>query len=280
MNSKSEVLEEYLRYFLSRLLPPGSLLMLLAASLTVGFSLAVILAAARSASARSAEYRLLNPALKGSYFHETVRNFSEQYYELVFSSTSILLFVGVYFVLVRSDMDSFSLGIENTQTWSTYNGLLLLGFIFASMLLNSIVDRLIIPLSHLKKGERPSLRLASMLYMLIVFAYIKFIYQDNNYDMIILYFLTLVISRFVYFDATLESFREAVGNLSGTLPALALTLASTAVMAAAGFRSGYMVTRYSVVLNLALGHIGLLIVIFIVHRTGLLENISHRMKTP
>ncbi len=132
---------------------------------------------------------------------------TEEYDELVFSAASVLFFTGLYFLI---DWNYFHLSSGGVAFWKKYNDFLLLGFLIVSMLLNNVLDRLFVPLRRLEDETRSSLRMAGMLYMMVVFAYIKFIYEDNNYDTIILYFLTMIIGRFVYFDASLADFRKAM----------------------------------------------------------------------
>lgn len=213
-----------------------------------------------------------NPAGNSSYTETELTNFrsawthsefmslTERFYELVFSATSILLFVGIYF-----QIDYFGIGDAYRSVWETYNGLILLLFILISVMLNSFVDNIIIPLDHVRPGERATMRLAGMVYMIVVFAYIKFFYEDSNYDSIILYFLTLVIGRFVYFDASLESFSQAMKDVFTNIPLLLLALLSTGLVALVGFRSGYLLTQNGVVLNLFIGQLYLLAVIFVIH---------------
>ncbi len=184
---------------------------------------------------------------------------TEQYYEMIFSSTTILLFVGIYFLI-----DFLGYGDRN-PIWQNYSDFILLGFILASVVLNSFLDNILIPLKNMETGARSTMRLIGMLYMLIVFAYIKFIYEDDNYDRIIMYFITLVIGRFVYFDASAEGFTKAIKDAGRGLPLLGLALACSAVIAYVGFSSGYLLRSNGVVFSLFIGHLYLLAVIFIFH---------------
>ena len=195
----------------------------------------------------------------------------ERFYELIFSSTFILLFAGVYFTI-----DYFGVGGAAREFWDKYNGIILLVFILTSVILTSVLDNRIIPLNIMKPGERESMRLIGMLYMLIIFAYIKFIYEDDNYDAVIMYFLTLVIGRFVYFDASLLSFRTAVTEAAENLPLLILALLCTGVLALCGFRSGYLLTANGVVMNLFFAQLFLLVVIFLLHRFGPFQSMERR----
>ncbi len=191
---------------------------------------------------------------------------TEQFYELIFSATMILLFVGTYFLI-----DFLGYGDQN-PLWIEYSDFILLGFILGSVIMNSVLDNFLIPLKNMKPGARSTMRLLGMLYMLIVFAYIKFIYQNDNYDNIIFYFLTLVIGRFVYFDASVEGFASAISDAIRALPLLVLALACSGVIAYVGFSSGYLLIANGVVFNLFVGHLYLLLVIFVVHWISLFVN--------
>ncbi len=192
----------------------------------------------------------------------------EKYYELVFSATSMLFFVGIYFLI---DFNYFGLGWNEFEFWNKYSDYILLAMIVISVALISLMDRLIIPLRRLKKGEKASLRMAAMVYMTVIFFYIKFIYLDNNYDSIIAYFITLIIGRFVYFDATLEDFGSAMKDLAGTLPILGLVLLSTGLLALYGFRTGYLLRANGVVVSLFIAHLFMIIEIFVIARTGVVQ---------
>ncbi len=243
------------------------LLMLLTAAGVIALCLLIL----RSAIQRMAgKYP---PDVRNQFIREEGDSLVERFFELIFSATSILLFVGVYFLI-----DFLGIGAQH-GFWQRYNSFILLGFILTSVLLNSLIDNLIIPLTSMKSGERASMRLIGMLYMLIVFAYIKFIYNDNNYDSIILYFLTLVIGRFVYFDASVESFHIAMRDALGNLPLLVLALLCTSAIAFAGFSTGYLLRSNGVVLNLFLGHLFLLLIIFIVHHTRRILKNAKRKRT-
>jgi len=193
---------------------------------------------------------------------------TEKYYELVFSATSMLFFVGIYFLI---DFNYFGFGWNELAFWEKYSDYILLAMIVISVALISLMDRLIIPLRRLKKGEKASLRMAAMVYMTVIFFYIKFIYLDNNYDSIIAYFITLIIGRFVYFDATLEDFGSAMKDLVRTLPILGLVLLSTGLLALFGFRTGYLLRANGVVVSLFIAHLFMILEIFVIARTGVVR---------
>ncbi|MDO4616248.1 MAG: hypothetical protein Q4B03_02165 [Lachnospiraceae bacterium] len=201
------------------------------------------------------------------------RSMTEQFYELIFSATTILLFVGTYFLI-----DFLGYGDQN-PLWVQYSDFILLGFIFGSVILTSVLDKFLIPLRKIKTGTRSTMRLLGMLYMLIIFAYIKFIYQNDNYDHIIMYFLTLVIGRFVYFDASVDGFTKAISDAIRSIPLLALALGCSAAIAYVGFSSGYLLISNGVVFSLFVGHLFLLLVIFVLHWITLFVNFIEKARS-
>ena len=146
--------------------------------------------------------------------------------------------------------------------WSKYGSLLLLGMILLSVLLNSFLDQVIIPLSYIEPRERAAIRLIGMFYMIIIFVYIKFIYEDDNYDTIIMYFLGLIIGRFIYFDATLDGFVSAVSDAAASLPLMLLALGCTGAMAWYGFGIKYLLRSNGVVMSLMIAQLFMTVVIF------------------
>ena len=110
--------------------------------------------------------------------------------------------------------------------------------------------------------------------MLIIFAYIKFIYLDDNYDAILIYFITMVIGRFVYFDASFRDFCQSMKELIDQLPILLLVLLSTALLALYGFKSGYLLASNGVVVSMFLAHFFVIFEIFLITRIRLPQKIA------
>lgn len=176
----------------------------------------------------------------------------EKYYEMIISSTSMLFFIGVFFLIEHR---YFNVGEEFYEVWNKYNDFLLLLALFIAVFLINFVDTFIVPLKLLYREEKATLRMMAMIYMLFIFAYIKFIYQNDNYDEIIVYFLIMVIGRFVYFDASFTDFLKSMKNLFLETPTLLLSLATTAIMAWYGFSTEYLLKSNGVVLSLWIAQI-------------------------
>ena len=114
----------------------------------------------------------------------------ESFYELVFSGTSILLFLSLYYI-IDERLPQISM------YWEKYQDVVLLVFIVLSVFLTSWLDVVLVKLTHLEPEQKASVRLISVFYIVLILLYIRFIYEDTNYDGLILYFLTLTVGRFL-----------------------------------------------------------------------------------
>ena len=199
---------------------------------------------------------------------DAAMSYAERFSELIFSSTAVLGFVSVYSLINLFETDPAAL-----EVWNKWKDFLLLLFLALAVGLNSFFDHVIVPLRHLTTRERSGIRMIGMLYMLVIFAYIKFIYNDDNYDRIILYFLTLVIGRFVYFDVSISDAAGAVKDAASNIPYLLLALGCTGVLAWYGFGTGYLLKSNSVVMSLFIAHLFMVTVIFILMRTRIVARI-------
>lgn len=207
-------------------------------------------------------------------FVEHYNRLIEEYYEAMFSSSLILLLIGIYFLI---SYQYFALPESYYMFWQKYEDYILLVFIVISIVLNNLIDQLFVPLKKLNRETRGIIRMASMLYMLIVFLFIKFIYQDNNYDIIIGYFITLVIGRFVYFDASIHEFLHSAKKMKEIWPAFCLVLSSSALLALVGFSTGYLLKSNGVVLSLFIAHFFCILEIFLLSKIQLFEKIAKKI---
>ena len=83
------------------------------------------------------------------------------------------------------------------------------------------------------------MRLISVFYIVLILLYIRFIYEDTNYDGLILYFLTLTVGRFLYFDFTVKSFLETMRGVLENLPLLVIMSAYSGFVCWYGFHVGF-----------------------------------------
>lgn len=185
---------------------------------------------------------------------------SERFYELIFSGGSIIGFMAVYFYL-----DFFNHSGTFFEFWDKYSDYLLLVFMIISIVFNSFLDHVLIRLKRIHRDEMASIRLIGMLYMILIFGYIKFIYEDNNYDMFIAYFLTLMIGRFVYFDASFKDFLNCVKLAAANIPIMIMGLAYLGIMCFYGYSTGYLLKHNGVITNIFFVHLFIIVAIFFLH---------------
>ena len=154
----------------------------------------------------------------------------ESFYELVFSGTSILLFLSLYYI-IDERLPQISM------YWEKYQDVVLLVFIVLSVFLTSWLDVVLVKLTHLDPEQKASVRLISVFYIVLILLYIRFIYEDTNYDGLILYFLTLTVGRFLYFDFTVKSFLETMRGVLENLPLLVIMSAYSGFVCWYGFHA-------------------------------------------
>ncbi len=188
--------------------------------------------------------------------------FIESFYEMAFASTSILLLLSLYYIIG----DRINLHTVN-KVWNQYKDWVLIGFLLISMLVDRIFDRVLVPLRYISAQKRGSVRLMASIYVMLILMYIRFIYEDYNYENLILYFVMLVIGRLVYFDVTWEGFRNDCLGLLRNLPVLLLMSAYSAVVVWYGFTSGFLMKANGVIVSTLIAHLFMDICIFLFDRS-------------
>ena len=188
--------------------------------------------------------------------------FIESFYEMAFASTSILLLLSLYYIIGdRINLHTVS------KVWNQYKDWVLIGFLLVSMLVDSIFDRVLVPLCYISAQKRGSVRLMASIYVMLILMYIRFIYEDYNYENLILYFVMLVIGRLVYFDVTWEGFRNDCLGLFRNLPVLLLMSAYSAVVVWYGFTSGFLMKANGVIVSTLIAPLFMDICIFLFNRS-------------
>lgn len=188
--------------------------------------------------------------------------FIESFYEMAFASTSILLLLSLYYIIGdRINLHTVS------KVWNQYKDWVLIGFLLVSMLVDRIFDRVLVPLHYISSQKRGSVRLMASIYVMLILMYIRFIYEDYNYENLILYFVMLVIGRLVYFDVTWEGFRNDCLGLFRNLPVLLLMSAYSAAVVWYGFTSGFLMKANGVIVSTLIAHLFMDICIFLFERS-------------
>ena len=95
-----------------------------------------------------------------------------------------------------------------------------------------------------------------------------------------MYFLGLMIGRFIYFDVSFresaQTFLEAMKNF----PLLILGIAYAGFMAYTGFTSDYLLVGNGVLVSTFIAHIYMIVAIFIIHHSHFMSIFIRKPKTP
>ena len=191
----------------------------------------------------------------------------ESFYEMVFSSTSVLLFLSLYYIIdERIPQAAFY--------WQKYQNIILLLFLVFSVFMTNWFDILFVPLTAIPTRQKASVRLISAFYIILILLYIKFIYNDSNYDSLIFYFVMLAIGRFVYFDSTLDYIKESLKSVVKYLPLLILMGAYSGFICWYGFSSDFLLKSNGVIVSTLLAHLFMDVAIFVLDKIRVVQFIG------
>lgn len=258
-------LNDYLSHYIEPRQMGMFVILAIAGALICNF-VVIIVVAIKSTSVPKPERQL--------YFYEKSHNTIQRFYEMIFSGASILSFLAIYYLI-----DRFITAGAFRTFWDRYKDFLLLLMICLSCVFNSYLDKMLIPLKKVSQEETSSVRLNGMLYVLLIFFYIKFIYENNNYDGFIMYFLGLMIGRFIYFDASLADSFKTLKAAARNLPLLVLGLTYTGFMCYIGFTADYLLTSNGVLVSTFIAHIFMIAAIFLVHHTHFMSIFARKPKS-
>ena len=223
---------------------------------------------------RSAEIRR-----KDSYYR-----MSEYFYELIISATSVMSFACAYVVLNHvyslyhgSDQAGF-LGTF-LYAWENWKDFVLLLMICLSCVLNSLLDKFIIPIKGLSRDQIASVRMLGMFYAIVVLLYLNVIGDESEYSPVMMYYLGLMVGRFVYFDASFMDFIACMKRTIVRTPLLVLGLAISGGLSFFGFRAGYLLERNYYIVGVFYTHVFLLIAVFVLHHGRQIYHLINKKKS-
>lgn len=188
----------------------------------------------------------------------------ESFYEMVFSSTSVLIFLSLYYVLDERIPQA-------ALYWHKYQDILLLAFLVCSVFLTFWFDRIFVHLKVISSKQKASVRLISAFYIILILLYIKFIYNDSNYDSLIFYFVMLAIGRFVYFDSTIEDIKDSLSGVMQNFPLLVLMGIYSGFICWYGFYTDFLLTSNGVIISTLLAHLFMDASIFVLNKTRIVK---------
>ncbi len=193
---------------------------------------------------------------------------SEYFYELIISATSVMSFACAYVVfnhifnLCSSSAHGGWLG-RFVYAWSNWKDFILLLMICLSCVMNTVLDKLIIPIKGLSRDQIASVRMLGMFYAIIVLLVLNVIGDESEYSPVMMYYLGLMVGRFVYFDASFMDFLAAMKNMIMKSPLLLLGLSISGGLCFLGFKLGYLLERNYYIVGVFYTHLFLLAAVFV-----------------
>ncbi len=201
----------------------------------------------------------------------------QMFYEMIISATSVMSFACAYVIFnhVHSLVISEGTQIEYLKifadTWEQWKDFILLLLILLSCVLNSLLDGLFIPLKRIRKETKASIRMLAMFYAIIVLVCLNFYGDESEYSPVMMYYLGLMVGRFVYFDASFGDFLTALRNVLMKSPLLLLGLSLSGGLCCIGFKAGYFLERNYYIVGVFYTHLFLLAAVFILHHSHILN---------
>lgn len=201
----------------------------------------------------------------------------QMFYEMIISATSVMSFACAYVIFnhVYSLVISEGTQIEYLKifadTWEQWKDFILLLLILLSCVLNSLLDGLFIPLKRIRKETKASIRMLAMFYAIIVLICLNFYGDESEYSPVMMYYLGLMVGRFVYFDASFGDFLTALRNVLMKSPLLLLGLSLSGGLCCIGFKAGYFLERNYYIVGVFYTHLFLLAAVFILHHSHILN---------
>ncbi|WP_027217848.1 hypothetical protein [Butyrivibrio fibrisolvens] len=195
----------------------------------------------------------------------------ELFYEMIISGTSVMSFAVSYVVcnhiysLIQTSGESGAGWMLFYNIWSDGKDFALLLLICLSCVLNTILDKIVIPLKVIDRDKKATVRMLSMFYVIIILVYLNIIGDESEYSPVMMYYLGLMIGRFVYFDASFKDFVIALKNMFVNLHLLIMGLILTGVLCYIGFSAGYLLERNYYIVGIFYTHLFMLIAVFVLH---------------
>ena len=202
------------------------------------------------------------------------------FYEMIISATSVMSFACAYVILnhvyslIQTGAGSGADVYYFAKVWESSKDFVLLFLICMSCVFNTILDHLIIPLKRISRESMASVRMLAMFYVILILLFLNIIGDESEYSPVMMYYLGLMVGRFVYFDASFADFLGAIKNTFKKLPLLMLGLGMTGLLCFFGFSAGFLLERNYYIVGLFYTHLFVLLAIFIVHHSHILQLIT------
>ncbi len=221
----------------------------------------------------------LKKKAKRRAIYERSHNRVQRFYEMIISATSVMSFSCAYVIINHiysvlqgevgsAEYEKFSAFVT---IWEGGKDFVLLLLICLSCVLNTVLDKLIVPLKKVDKDEKATVRMLGMFYVIFILLYLNTIGDESQYSPVVLYYLGLMIGRFVYFDASFLDFISALKNMVKNIYLLILGLLLTGLLCYFGFSNGYFLERNYYIVGAFYTHLFMLAAVFILHHSHILH---------
>jgi len=202
------------------------------------------------------------------------RVFVQMFYEMMICGCCGLMFASSYIIcnhLYAMVSYAGAGGFEVfMQIWGDWKDFALLILILISCLINTVLDRVFIPLKLITGNARAAVRMLGMFYVIVILVILNFLGDENEYNPVMMYYLGLMIGRFVYFDASLADFLKAMGNVIKNLPLMLLGLLLSGALSVFGFHMGYFLEKNYYIVGVLYTHLFILAAVFIINLADML----------
>ena len=217
------------------------------------------------------------------FYYKEAHGSIEKFFEMIIAGSSVMSFSCAYVIinhiygLVQSGQ-----GVPGPvlliliNAWESGRDFILLLLICLSCVMNTILDRFIIPLKNISKADKATIRMLAMFYVIIILVYLNHIGDESEYNPVMMYYLGLMVGRFVYFDASFGDFIDALKNMLKNLELLILGLALTGALCFFGFEKGYLLERNYYIVGAFYVHLFLLAVIFVLRLSHIFDLIIRK----
>lgn len=200
------------------------------------------------------------------------------FYEMIISAASVMSFACAYVILnhVYTLAEAESGALDEylstfVSVWGDWKDFILLLLICLSCVLNSLLDKLIIPLNRISREEKAAVRMLAMFYAVIVLLLLNLVGDESEYSPVMMYYLGLVVGRFVYFDASFRDFLTALKNTFLRLPLLLLGLILSGALCFFGFKAEFLLERNYYIVGVMYTHLFLLAAVFVFRHIRILD---------
>ena len=110
-----------------------------------------------------------------------------------------------------------------------------------------------------------------MFYVILILVYLNRIGDESEYNPVMMYYLGLMIGRFVYFDASFLDFFNAIKNAMKNSLLLLMGLILTGALCIFGFEAGFLLERNYYIVGVFYTNLFMLAAVFILHHSHLLN---------